>query len=425
MKEIYIGNNRNSMIKTIQLDKKYNSDSILFLKSHSFDDKFDYEINDDQLIIKRIDFPNVDIIDDNDFHDTIDIGTCETHIKIIKLYRNYAHNAAIKIENHIWPDRFLFKIYNTILIVIRIDRKEGWNYFHKAKIHQGWNNELIGYIYEKNIFHINIGTNFDSSEKKIKLDGYYPSGCLICTENHHYNDRFLLYFFDNYLTIKRYDHNQGWRYDHNIFIKRNFMPKNLLQTHHSNLPHNVKNKLDIRARDWNYHFFKDEDILLFMKYNPIPDFPNIIEKFNNIRTGQHKADLFRYYYLYLKGGVFLDSDAMIEKNLDDIIVNYDFVTAICRDPSLYFNGFIATMPNNIIMYDCIKEIYNCNINELNNDYFRIVRDFKMITDKYKDTMKYKLYIEKGDWNGIMPTVDPDNNDQIIFKHYYGSKVVPE
>ena len=122
-------------------------------------------------------------------------------------------------------------------------------------------------------------------------------------------------------------------------------------------------------------------------------------------TTMFKADLFRYYYLYLYGGVFLDSDAMLKMNLEDIIQDYDFVTVICRDTSLYFNGFIATFPNNIIMYTGIKNIYYANKDTLANDYYYIVRDFKNIVDNYKDQMKYKLYREKGEWTGVMNSVD--------------------
>lgn len=424
MNEFYIGSS-NSMTKTIQLDKVYKKNAILFLNSSNYNDKFDYTINDDILTINRIDFLNVNEIRDEDFQDIVDIGTNNTHIKTIELNKSYSYNSAIKLESNIWPDNFSFKIYNNKLIVIRKDKKEGWNYNHKVKIHQGWSNELKGYIYEdSDIIHYSIGINDKSNEKRISLNGFYPEGCLLCTENHNYGDRFLVKFQNNELIVHRYDKNEGWLHSHNIYAIRSVIPKNILQTHHSDLPHNVRDHLNKKAHGYNYEFFKDEDIVIFMKNNPLQEFPNIVDRFNNIKIGQHKADLFRYYYLYIKGGVFIDSDAMIQKNLDDIIVSYNFVTIICRDPSLYFNGFIATEPLNIIMYEAIKAIYYCNLNDLNNDYFRIVRDFKIIVDNHKNKFKYKLYLEKGDWNGMMPTVDEQNNDEVILKHYYGSKVVP-
>lgn len=414
-----------TMIKEITLDKEYNKDSILFLNSSNYNDQFDYEINKDKLKIYRIDKLEPHIISDNDFEkkNSIDIGTSDNYYKIVQLDRNYSLNAAIKLEPNPYNDNFLFKIYNDKLLIKRLDKNEGWCHQHKIKICEGWDNDLSGYISENSSFYYDIGTS-DSHEKKIQLNGYYPEGCVNCIGSYPYSDRFIIKFINNELSFERYDRMEGWRYYHNVISKRRKIPKILLQTHYTDLPDNVRNHLKKRAYGWYYDFFKDDDIILFFQAHPMPEFPNIINIFNSMKIGAHKADLFRYYYLYIYGGVFLDSDAMIEKNLDDIVGNYNFVTVIGIDPSFYFNGFIATEPLNIILYDSIKEIYNYNIDELNNDYFKIIRDFKKITDKYKDNFNYKLYIEKGDWTGIMPTVDEQNNDELIFKHYYHSKVVP-
>ena len=62
-------------------------------------------------------------------------------------------------------------------------------------------------------------------------------------------------------------------------------------------------------------------------------------------------------------------------------------TVVCNNPILYFNGFICTTPKNIIMYDAIKHIYNCNLSDLCKDYFAIVQEFKKIVDKYKNNFK--------------------------------------
>jgi mannosyltransferase OCH1-like enzyme len=50
----------------------------------------------------------------------------------------------------------------------------------------------------------------------------------------------------------------------------------------------------------------------------LKEFPNIAEVFHSFEKGEHKSDLFRYYFLYVKGGVFMDTDAMIEVDIDTI-----------------------------------------------------------------------------------------------------------
>jgi len=75
---------------------------------------------------------------------------------------------------------------------------------------------------------------------------------------------------------------------------------------------------------WSYFHFDDNAILDFFNKNPIPDFPDVISKFNSFKKGAHKADLFRYYYIYLNGGIFIDSDAIPRYQLDSVIKDCDF-----------------------------------------------------------------------------------------------------
>jgi len=46
----------------------------------------------------------------------------------------------------------------------------------------------------------------------------------------------------------------------------------------------------------------------YMQNNQLEEFPNIINHIKSLTKGQHKADIFRYYWLYLNGGIFIDDD---------------------------------------------------------------------------------------------------------------------
>ena len=176
------------------------------------------------------------------------------------------------------------------------------------------------------------------------------------------------------------------------------------------------------SKDWTYIHFTDEDIVNFFKNNYLEEFPLIIEKFNSIKNGAHKADLFRYYFIYIKGGVFLDSDAMIQKNINSIIKNYDFVsvesTHYC--PSCIFQGFIGATPKNEIIYEALKDAYNVDNNLLNNDYLLLCRKlFNILKKKWKYNIK--IYKEIYGSNKVAITVD---GNKIILSHYFATKIVP-
>ena len=150
----------------------------------------------------------------------------------------------------------------------------------------------------------------------------------------------------------------------NIFLK---IPKHIFQTSKETLPPHVKKLINMYCPEWEYSHFTDNECIQFFKSNPIPGFPNIVEKFNSFTQGQHKADLFRYYYLYLRGGVFLDSDAMFETNIKNIIQDYNsvFAKSYMKNEHL-FNGFIATYPKNDIIYQALKHAYNTGKMKLYN-----------------------------------------------------------
>ena len=157
------------------------------------------------------------------------------------------------------------------------------------------------------------------------------------------------------------------------------IPKVIFQTSKDVLPPYVNQLINIYCPNWKYSHFTDKECIQFFIDNPLTDFPDIIQKFHSFTQGQHKADLFRYYYLYLLGGVFLDSDAMFETNIGNIIQDYDsvFAKSFMKNEHL-FNGFIATYPRNEIIYDALKHAYNTENNTLQTNYHYLCEELLRI-----------------------------------------------
>jgi mannosyltransferase OCH1-like enzyme len=77
------------------------------------------------------------------------------------------------------------------------------------------------------------------------------------------------------------------------------IPKTIIQTSRKDQESYVVDMICKRSQGWQYLHFKDDDIIEFFSDNPIDEFPNVIAKFYTFNYGEHRADLFRYYYLYV------------------------------------------------------------------------------------------------------------------------------
>jgi len=204
----------------------------------------------------------------------------------------------------------------------------------------------------------------------------------------------------------------------------NSITKIIFQTSKTRPPNYLIQMIKNLSSGWLYIHFTDEDIIKFFNNNYLEEFPNIIEKFNSIKNGAHKADLFRYYFIYIKGGVFLDSDAMLQDNIDNIVKNYDFfsVESTHYCPSCIFQGFLGAKPKNQIIYEALVDAYNINIELLNNDYLLLCRNlFYILKKKWEYTIK--IYKEIYGSESVAITID-DYNNKLILAHYFKSKIVP-
>jgi hypothetical protein len=214
------------------------------------------------------------------------------------------------------------------------------------------------------------------------------------------------------------------------------IPKVLFQTSKDDRPEAyVTDMIRTKCPGWTYRHFTDADILQYFEEHPHAEFPNMTEQFHRL-TGAHKADLFRYFFIYLEGGVFLDSDAMIFVDMNDIARDYDFfsVNSICV-PGSIFQGFIGAVPGNDIMYKALKDAYVVDPAELKADYHLLVKHmYNFVMDNATYQFKRKLYTERPcDSSGIGQTHDdepdsentpPEDNGRLILKHFYTDKKIP-
>ena len=178
---------------------------------------------------------------------------------------------------------------------------------------------------------------------------------------------------------------------------------------------------------WIYKHYNDNEVINFFRENPSLEFPNLIQKFYSFSYGEHRADLFRYYYLYLKGGVYFDTDAMIQKNINDVIKQYEFVSVNSTYfPSSIFQGFICCIPNHPILYQGLKNLYetpNEHLIKHPSNFHDICRNFYNYVINYKDQTGIYLYQEIFGDEETAYIIDPETNE-IVLKHYHIKKIIP-
>ena len=123
----------------------------------------------------------------------------------------------------------------------------------------------------------------------------------------------------------------------NLKYENSKIPKIIIQTGYAEKNEsNSKKKIIEMNPEFKYEYYNDNECIDFLKNN----FPeDVTLAFHKLKPGAFKADLFRYCYLYINGGVYLDLDLLPHKPLKEILVsNADFISCLENRPNRSING---------------------------------------------------------------------------------------
>jgi mannosyltransferase OCH1-like enzyme len=205
------------------------------------------------------------------------------------------------------------------------------------------------------------------------------------------------------------------------------IPHTIFQTFRHSLPEYVKEMILKRCPGYNYEFYDDAGIIQFMRDHPTEEFPHILDVYHRFHDGAHRADVFRYYYIFVKGGLFLDRDAMIYENIDHIVDYYDFfsVDSLSTGGHSIFQGIIGACPKNAIIKEALKNICNTPQEVVSRDYHYFCKDLYLVVHNHSISFPYrvKLYKEirydnSGDY------IDDTETGRTVFRHYWSHKTIP-
>lgn len=299
------------------------------------------------------------------------------------------------------------------------------NIYNELKAELVLSCDVIYHLIEDDIYKEYMDNLFSMSNRYVII--YAPN--VNYNEATHVTKReFIEYIFDNYTTfnlVERIKGNIGCPFY--IFQKNDtYTPsisKNILQVTKKNPVDSINvNKIKILLDCYDYYWFNDENMYKYIQNNQLEEFPNLINHIKSLTKGQHKADIFRYYWLYLNGGIFMDDDLMIEKKIDFKNNTFVSVKSYHTNKNILFNGFIACSKFNPIIYKALKKCYITYNNDLINNYHLLCSQFYDIYQQINNNQKTFLLQERKDIN-FKDGVKSYYNNEHLLTHWCYSKHV--
>jgi mannosyltransferase OCH1-like enzyme len=180
--------------------------------------------------------------------------------------------------------------------------------------------------------------------------------------------------------------------------KRNTIPKIIHQTYYEDLSsgrfaHMVRLQNTWRSSGWDYRFYDDNDVRNYI----INNFPSrVLDAFDAIIPGAFKADLFRYLVLMKDGGIYVDSDVVLNTNLDlfvtpqlSFFVPVDIVTDYANPGSFCaWNGLMGSAPGHPFVVKATEKTLTNILNRA--DAYDVERNVCLLSGKSSEVWKLRL-----------------------------------
>jgi len=124
------------------------------------------------------------------------------------------------------------------------------------------------------------------------------------------------------------------------------------------IPSFVLHAMQAFCTDCKVKWYSDDECLEFIReHYPV----NASERYQSLKCGAHKADLFRYAVLYMYGGIYCDINLLpaLHSSVHDVMdfsKPQQWYAVLQHGAQGIFQGFIATPARNPIFYDLMNQI---------------------------------------------------------------------
>jgi mannosyltransferase OCH1-like enzyme len=157
----------------------------------------------------------------------------------------------------------------------------------------------------------------------------------------------------------------------------NVIPKKVMQTYFdiSKIPQKVYTNIAMYAKGFEHVIYDDNAARSFLHQFYSQD---VVNAFNKLKNGAHKADLLRYCLLYIYGGIYLDIKTELITPLTDIFYSnpdIDIYVVLMNAKDGIYNGVIAAKPRNKIFLELINHILHITSTVPNMAYETFIKHF--------------------------------------------------
>ena len=198
------------------------------------------------------------------------------------------------------------------------------------------------------------------------------------------------------------------------------IPKIIHQTwYKKDLPSNIKNNIEKIKKinpDYEYKFYDDNDILTFIKNNCDS---RTLKAYNKLTIGASKADLFRYLILYKEGGIYLDIDSMINKNLDSLIEGKSAVISREENKGYFLQWMMIFCKEHPVLKKVIEKTINNILEDKEKDIVFLTGPWGPYTDGIKEVLNIEDLWERED-NYINNKLKENEDKKIKNTFFYGT-----
>ena len=138
--------------------------------------------------------------------------------------------------------------------------------------------------------------------------------------------------------------------------RKNEIPFTIVQSWKSreSVPGRIFEAIRKYAPEYKHVFFDDNDAVMFLSQNYPPQVLNV---YHSMKSRAHKADLFRYCYLFIHGGVWLDMKTVLIRPLAEIFTSrygiYTVRSIMTHKGVTCYQGILAVPPQTSLMQDMI------------------------------------------------------------------------